>query len=209
MSHDYPRLDIADGEYLLPDGKIAMIVTHLQQFALPERANVPPPDGVTLAPWRDIDLEAYVELFREIGQPWLWFGRLLKTQDELAAVFARPRYAVYRALRDGRAVGLLELDYQADGDVEVAYFGLVPGETGKGLGRWLMDQAQRIAWAEADTRRLWVHTCTADDPAAPAFYQKMGFVAFARGLEIAADPRALGLYPQNAGPANMPLIDHG
>ncbi len=205
MTH-YPALDIPDGEYLLPVGKIAMIVTHLQQFALSDRPPEPAPEGVTLELWPQVDLGEYVELFRQIGQPWLWFGRLLKTSDELAAVFAKPRYAVYRALRHNRAVGLLELDYQAGGDVEVAYFGLVPGETGKGVGRWLMDQAQRIAWAAPDTRRLWVHTCTADDPAAPAFYQKMGFAAFARGLEIADDPRRLGLYPQDAGPANVPVI---
>ncbi len=203
---EYPPLDIADGEYLLPAGKIAMIVTHLQQFALPERARVAAPDGVRLEAWTEVDIAAYQDLFRRIGAPWLWFGRLLKTPDELASLFRKPRYTVYSALRGHKAIGLLELDYQSGGDVEIAYFGLVPGETGKGMGRWLMDQAQRIAWASPDTRRLWVHTCTADDPAAPAFYQKMGLVAFARGLEIADDPRALGLYPQDAGPANLPLI---
>ncbi len=203
----YPLLDVADGEYLLPAGRIAMIVTHLQQFGLPDRSPVAAPDGVTLEPWRDVDTSDYLDLFRRIGTPWLWFGRLLKTPEDLAALFARPRYTVYRAMRDDQAVGLLELDYQQDGDVEIAYFGLVPGETGKGLGRWLMDQAQRIAWAGADTRRLWVHTCTADDPAAPAFYQKMGFVAFARGLEVATDPRLVGLYPPAAGPTNLPVIE--
>ncbi|MEI9904361.1 MAG: GNAT family N-acetyltransferase [Asticcacaulis sp.] len=203
---DYAPLDIADGEYLLPAGKIAMIVTHLQQFALPDRIPMAVPEGVELVAWQDIDIDAYLALFRDIGRPWLWFGRLLKTPDEVAAIFARPRYAVYRAMRGNQPVGLLELDYQSDGDVEIAYFGLVPGETGKGLGRWLMDSAQRIAWGAADTRRLWVHTCTADDPAAPAFYQKMGFRAFARGLEISDDPRALGLYPAEAGPANLPVI---
>lgn len=206
MSHDYPLLDVADGEYLFPAGKIAMIVTHLQQFALPCRDEVPAPDGVTLEAWPDVDIDAYLGLFRRIGAPWLWFGRLLKTPDEVGAIFARPRYAVYRVLRNGRPVGLLELDTQAAGDVEVAYFGLAPGETGRGVGRWLMDQAQRIAWARPETRRLWVHTCTGDDPAAPAFYQKMGFVAYARGLDICDDPRTLGLHEMSAGPANLPLI---
>lgn len=199
-------LDIADGDYLLPPGKIAMVVTHLEQLAPPDRAQVAAPDGVELVVWSDVDIDTYLQLFRAIGTPWLWFGRLLMTPEELAAIFARPRYGVWRAMRNGRAVGLLELDYQDGGNVEVAYFGLVPGETGKGVGRWLTDAAQRIAWSHADTRRVWVHTCTADDPAAPAFYLKMGFTAFARGIEIATDPRLTGVHPPESGPAALPLI---
>ena len=69
-----------------------------------------------------------------------------------------------------------------------------------------MDQGQRLAWARSETRRLWLHTCTADDPAALRFYQRKGFVPYARGLEIVTDPRLRGLHPETAGPTSLPFI---
>ena len=201
-----PVLDVADGDYLLPPGKVAMVVTYLQAFAAPERAEVAAPEGVTLRPWAEVTAEIYVELFRAIGTSWLWYGRLLKSPAELEAILSDPNDEIFVAERDGRIVGLLELVIQADGDVEIGYFGLVPGETGRGMGSWLMDAAQRLAWDKPGTRRLWLHTCTADDPAALRFYQKMGFSPYARGLEIVTDPRLRGLYGPEAGPAALPFI---
>jgi len=203
---DVPVLDVADGDHILPPGKVAMVVTYLQMFALPIRDEMPAPDGVALRRWDDVSREAYLALFREIGTPWLWYGRLQKTVAELDAILADPDNEIFVAERGGRIVGLLELVAQPRGDVEIGYFGLVPGETGRGLGSWLMDRAQRLAWAKAGTRRLWVHTCTADAPAALPFYRKMGFVAYARGLEIATDPRLRGLHGEDAGPAALPFI---
>jgi len=201
-----PVLDVADGDYLLPPGKVAMVVTYLQTFTPPERAEVPVPAGISLRSWTEVTTDSYLGLFREIGAPWLWYGRLQKSPAELAAILGDPNNEIYLAERDGKAVGLLELAIQADGDVEIGYFGFVPGETGRGLGSWLMDAAERLAWAKPETRRLWVHTCTADDPAALRFYQKMGFQPYARGLEIATDPRLRGLHAPNAGPTSLPFI---
>ena len=201
-----PVLDVADGDYRLPPDKVAMVVTYLQQFAMPQRDERPAPEGVTLRRWSEVTRETYLDLFRAIGTPWLWYGRLLKSPAELDAILADPNTLIYVAERDERLIGLLELAVQAQDDVEVGYFGLVPGETGHGVGSWLMDRAQRIAWARSETRRLWLHTCTADDPAAMGFYRKMGFDPYGRGLEIVTDPRLRGLHPQSAGPASLPFI---
>jgi hypothetical protein len=67
-----------------------------------------------------------------------------------------------------------------------------------------MDTALRRAWA-ARPRRLWVHTCTLDHPAALAFYQRSGFVAYRRQVEIDDDPRLDGTLPADAAP-HVPLI---
>jgi len=201
-----PVLDVADGDYLLPAGKVAMVVTYLQAFARPDRPEKAAPDGVALRRWDEVTRDSYLELFRAIGTPWLWYGRLQKTAEQLQAILDDPREEIYIAERNGRMIGLLELALQADGDVEVAYFGLVPDATGRGVGSWLMDRAQRIAWAKPETRRLWLHTCTADDPAALGFYQKMGFTPYGRGLEIVTDPRLRGLHAEDAGPASLPFI---
>jgi len=201
-----PVLDVADGDYLLPPGKVAMVVTYLQQFAMPQRDEPPAPEGVMLRRWSEVTRHTYLDLFRAIGTPWLWYGRLQKSPAELDSILGDPNNEIHVVERDGRAIGLLELVTETAGDVEVGYFGLVPGETGRGVGKWLMDRAQRLAWARAETRRLWLHTCTADDPAAMGFYQKMGFAPYGRGLEIATDPRLRGLHAQSAGPASLPFI---
>jgi GNAT superfamily N-acetyltransferase len=201
-----PVLDLPDGDYLLPPGKIASVVTHLEQREKPPHPPVSAPAGVRLDLWADVTREPYLALFREIGEPWLWFGRLIKTPEALQAIFDNPRHHIYLVLRDGQKIGLLELDHQSDGHVEIAYFGLIPSETGSGLGRWLMIEAQNRAWSAPETRRLWVHTCTADHPAALPFYQRMGFVPFARGLEILDDPRLTGIYANSAGPSALPVI---
>lgn len=203
---DTPVLDVADGDYLLPPGKVAMVVTYLQMFDVPARAERAEPEGVTLRRWTEVTRDSYLDLFKAIGTPWLWYGRLQKTPTELQAILDDPNDEIFVAERDGKIIGLLELAIQSKGDVEIGYFGLVPGETGRGLGSWLMDQAQRIAWAKPETRRLWLHTCTADDPAALGFYQKMDFAPYGRGLEIVTDPRLRGLHTPEAGPPSLPFI---
>lgn len=201
-----PVLDVADGDYLLPPGKVAMVVTYLQTFEPPARAEIRAPEGVSLRRWSEVTRAAYLDLFRAIGTPWLWYGRLQKTPAEVQAILDDPNEEIFVVEREGRIVGLLELAIQPAGDVEIGYFGLVPGETGRGIGSWLMDTAQRIAWAKAETRRLWLHTCTADDPAALGFYQKMGLKPCGRGLEIVTDPRLRGLHAPDAGPSSLPFI---
>jgi GNAT superfamily N-acetyltransferase len=119
---------------------------------------------------------------------------------ELAAILDSQTIEVHvAARRDGVAVGLLELNFAAPGEVEIAYFGLVPGMTGHGHGGWLMAHAMRLGWRDGITR-MWVHTCDLDHPGALSFYQRQGFAAFARGVEIYEDPRAAGLYPADTAP---------
>lgn len=59
-------------------------------------------------------------------------------------------------------------------NVEIAYFGLLPQFIGKGFGGHLLTRAVEQAWAMG-ARRVWVHTCTLDGPAALANYQARGF----------------------------------
>ena len=61
-----------------------------------------------------------------------------------------------------------------DGSVEIAYFGLMPGAIGRGLGKALLGCAVRDAWAMGATR-VWLHTCTLDHPHALPNYLARGF----------------------------------
>ncbi len=73
--------------------------------------------------------------------------------------------------------GYFELRNCEDGSVEIAYFGLLPEFLGRGLGKHLLTCATEQAWADG-ANRVWLHTCTLDDPAALPNYLKRGFRPF-------------------------------
>ncbi len=186
-------------------GELAAIVTSLEMHARPA-AGAPARSALRLERWpAPVDRARYLALFREIGAPWLWRGRLVIDDAALAAILDADTTEVHVATRrDGVAVGLLELDFAVHGAVEIAYFGLVPGMTGHGHGGWLMAHAMRLGW-RSGIERMWVHTCDLDHPGALGFYQKQGFMPFARAVEIYPDPRVAGLHPADVA-GHVPLI---
>jgi GNAT superfamily N-acetyltransferase len=193
-----------NGYHDLPPGKVAAVVTYLEMTERPEMRPVPPGPGLSLRRVENPDLAWYRDLYRRIGMDWLWFSRLVMPDEEVQAIISDPLVEVYALQRDGRDEGLLELDRREPPDIELAFFGLTPGMVGTGAGRWLMSQAIELAWRHAP-RRFWVHTCTLDHPAALPFYVRSGFRAYRRAVEVADDPRLLGLLPESAAPW-LPLI---
>jgi GNAT superfamily N-acetyltransferase len=195
---------LEDGMHGVPSGHTASVVTHLEmktqaapraEAALDlELVRVPDPDPA----W-------YLELFRDIGGPWLWFGRLTVQAAELEEILSDPKVHVYALWAKGEDVGLLELDFRQDGECELAYFGLTSDMVGRGAGRWLMNRAIQLAWAE-NIARFHVHTCTLDHPAALDFYRRSGFAPYKREIEIAPDPRLTGHLPRDSA-AHVPLIE--
>lgn len=194
-----PVLDL-NGYTDIPDTKIAVVVTHLEMTAAPKEPLAASREDVVLQRWEKPDAAAYKALFREIGEDWIWFGRLVKPDDELEALLSEPRRENFRPMRDGRVLGTLEVNFADPENVEIAYFGLVPGAIGGGVGRWLMSQAVEMAWARQETKRVWLHTCTADSPQAIHFYQSCGFKPFKRSIEVSDDPRLRGLYAKDTAP---------
>jgi GNAT superfamily N-acetyltransferase len=189
----------------VPGGQIASIVTSLEMLA-PPPLQPPAKSALKLEHWpAPVDRSRYRNLFRAIGAPWLWRGRLVIDDTSLAEILDAPTTEVRVATRrDGTPVGLLELDFAIPGACEIAYFGLVPGMTGAGHGAWLMAHALRLGWRPGVTR-VWVHTCDLDHPSALGFYQRHGFRPFARAVEMFDDPRLAGLYPAETAP-QVPLL---
>lgn len=190
----------------VPPGHIAAVVTSLQMLAPPEPRPAPPfPAGVGLVPLRQPTPARYRSLFRAVGQDWLWFSRLVMPDAQLSGILHDPRVEIF-ALTDGdRDLGILELDFRAQGQCELAFFGVAPEGIGKGLGRTLMNVALDTAWSRP-IERLWVHTCTLDHPGAVAFYRRSGFEVCGRQVEIAPDPRLTGALPRDSAP-HVPLIE--
>lgn len=197
-------MSIPDGYSDVPAGKIAAVVTHLEMTAVPARRD-DPPGAWTLRKVNAPALDWYRDLYRRVGEEWLWFSRARMNDAELAAAVHAPGIEVYALVVDGRDEGLLELDFRELGQGELVYFGVTASLIGTGAARFLMNRALELAWSR-DLRRVWVHTCTFDHPSAVAFYQRSGFRAFRRQIEIAGDPRLDGTAPRDAA-RHVPIIE--
>ena len=195
---------LPDGYSDVPAGKIATVVTHLE---MTERPALPrdPQGAWSLRRVQAPDLDWYRDLYHHIGEEWLWFSRLQMSDVELAAIVQSPLVEVYAMEHDGRDEGLLELDFRNLGHCELVFFGVTAKLIGSGAGRWLMNRALERAWSRA-VKRVWVHTCTIDHPAALAFYQRSGFRPFRRQIEIVDDPRLDGTMPRSAA-KHIPIIE--
>lgn len=190
----------------ITDGHIAAIVTSLEMTERPPLRPMPAGE-LRLERWEAPALEKYRLLYRRVGEPWLWFSRLVMADDELAAIIHHPDVMIWAVSdRRGIEVGILEIDFREAGQCELAFFGLIPALNGKGHGRWLMAMALQAAWARKGVERLWVHTCTLDAPGALGFYIKSGFRPYQRQLETFPDPRLTGHLPREAAP-QIPIIE--
>ena len=188
----------------LPPGKLANIVTYLEM-----RAPQPVPATPTMSEYSVRKVEApvvdwYRRLYRAIGEPWLWFTRLRVPDDELRAILHHPAVDVFALSYRQADHGLLEFDRRNFPDIEITYFGVTPALTGKGAGSALLAHGLQIEWARSP-QRIWLHTCSADHPAALPFYRKFGFVPYKRAIEIDDDPRVTGELPPSAGP-HIPIM---
>jgi GNAT superfamily N-acetyltransferase len=151
------------------------------------------------------DLDWFRNLYRRVGEEWLWFSRLTMSDAELTAIIHAPDVEVYALADDGRDEGLLELDFREPNQCELVYFGVTPKLIGSGAGRFLMNRALERAWSQT-IARVWLHTCSFDHPNAPAFYQRAGFRPFRRQVEVADDPRLDGTLRRDVA-KHIPIIE--
>jgi GNAT superfamily N-acetyltransferase len=194
---------VPDGYSDIPAGKVAAVVTHLEMTARP--APRPDPSGAwTLRRVETPALDWFRDLYRRVGQEWLWISRIRMPDAELADTIQSPQVEVYALVREGRDEGLVELDFHQPGQCELVFFGVTAKLVGTGAGRWLMNRALEIAWSR-QVDRVWLHTCTFDHPGAIAFYQRSGFRAFRRQVEVRDDPRLDGTAPRDVA-KHVPVI---
>ena len=186
----------------LPPGKIAAVATYLEMWT-PSHAAGEPSGARRFEPLAG-NAFRYRRLFAAVGQPWLWFSRALLSDTQISEIIDDPAVEALALVRDGRDIGIVELDFRRDGECELAFLGLVPDAIGSGLGRELAAEGIRRAFARP-IARLWLHTCTLDHPAALRFYMKAGFTPYRRAVEIADDPRLTGKLPSDAA-GGFPIL---
>ena len=205
LARPRPAPDL-DGVIDLPAGKIAAVATYLDMRApRPVATGLPdaPAGSCRLEPLTG-DVARYRRLYADVGERWLWFSRALLDDRRLRAIIDDPRVDALAVTVDGADIGLVELDFRQPRVCELAFFGLVSRAVGHGLGRHLIREAIRRAFARP-IDRLWLHTCTLDHPSAVRFYMEAGFRPYRRAIEIADDPRLAGQLPRDAGPG-LPIV---
>jgi GNAT superfamily N-acetyltransferase len=187
----------------LGGGELAALVTYLEMREPPSEEV--PSSPLKLRTMERVNLDEYRRLFRLVGAPWLWFSRLTRDDESLARIIHDPQVELLAVVDgSGADVGFLKLDFREPGQCELAFIGLIPQLAGKGHGRWLLAEAVRRAWRDG-VRRVHVHTCTLDHPAALAAYRRAGFIAYKRAIERFPDPRLGGILAKDCAP-QVPLL---
>lgn len=195
----------------LPLGKLRQTITYLEMTA-------PPPSlGVgsmhpRLGASAQLSPEAYRALYRAVGERWLWWERLVLADAELAVILDDPRVEIRLLRVDGETAGYCEIDRRSqdgtsDDSAEIAFLGLKPAFTGRGLGPVLLAGTLCAAWTRVGAnraRRVWLHTCDHDHPRALGLYCSAGFRIVRLETVLIDDPRRRGLLPLSAAP-HVPL----
>jgi GNAT superfamily N-acetyltransferase len=194
-----------DGYSLLDPQKLAALVTYLVHDL--ETIPAPPtwPEGFALERINGATLDRYRALFSAVGAEWLWFSRLRMLDLQLWEILMAPAVEAYALVRDGRDIGLVELDFRDPETPELAFFGVVPEALGLGAGKRLIAEALVRAKA-AGMPHLHVHTCSLDHPRALDFYRRAGFRPIRRAIEVFDDPRLDGTLPRDVA-SWLPLLE--
>jgi len=134
------------------------------------------------------------DLYFAVGEQWQWIDKRPWTDEQWKEYAAAPELRTFAAYYDDELAGYYELRRESEpdppsprlrrdrqGEVEIAYFGLLPDFIGCGLGGALLTSAIEEAWSRRGgiaPIRVWVHTCSRDHPQALANYQARGMVVY-------------------------------
>ena len=127
-------------------------------------------------------------LYNNVGEAWLWYERRAMTNEILSAIINDPAVSIYVLYFDGVPAGYIELDCRGSGEIELAYFGLLPEFIGRGFGPWLLSWALDTAW-NLKPSRIWVNTCDLDHPKALNCYERAGFEVYRKETIRIRDPK--------------------
>jgi ribosomal protein S18 acetylase RimI-like enzyme len=187
-------------------GKLFLQVTYLHMTGPLATAEPPPPEpGARVEHVKRPSVSFYRELYRIVGERWLWSDRLRLSDAELQGIIEDPLVEILVLFVGNQAAGYAELDLRSPGEVEIAYFGLSTPFIGRRLGSYLLRTALARAAASVPGR-IWLHTCSLDHPGALAFYQRLGFVAYRSETGFINDPRVEGLLPRHVAPEH-PIVE--
>lgn len=119
------------------------------------------------------------DLYLRVGEQWAWIDKRSWTDKQWREYATAPELRTFAGYYDNTLTGYYELRRDAQGGIEIAYFGLLPEWIGRGLGGALLTSAIEKAWNMRPVpSRVWVHTCNRDHSQALANYRARGMVVY-------------------------------
>ncbi len=158
------------------EGAVEVTVWDLAMDTPPAGGPGPTPDGLVVLRAEEPAPELSAFFYGLVGREFHWVDRADWPVERWADWVDRPEHHLHTCWWRGAPAGYVEFEEQADGLVEIAYFGLGASARGRGLGRWWLEYALAAAWERPGTRRVWLHTCSLDGPRARPNYLARGFV---------------------------------
>ncbi|MEE8452020.1 MAG: GNAT family N-acetyltransferase [Thermoguttaceae bacterium] len=156
---------------------IPVRTTYLEMVARPTHDTPPPGERIEVIHALRPTIGFYRFLYDAVGRDFQWVDRTMMSDEALGAIVHDDRVEVHVLYAHGTPAGYAELDRREDGQIELAYFGIMPEFRGKGFGRYFLDWAVAKAWSYGP-ERVWVHTCELDHPAALPIYLAAGFTVY-------------------------------
>ncbi|MEL6967399.1 MAG: GNAT family N-acetyltransferase [Pseudomonadota bacterium] len=148
-------------------------------------------------------IQFYRFLYHTVGQDYLWGDRRRMDDATLLSLVQNDSVHVMVLYQNGVPAGFYELVFDYEGATELAYFGLLPGFTGGGLGSYLLTSA--LTHAGRARVPLNVNTCSLDHRSALENYMRRGFYVVREDDELYPDPRLDGTIPAHAA-AHIPSV---
>ena len=161
--------------------------TYLEMLAPPLPEQSMPLDGVNIVRIENPRADWYRNIYQKVGKNYSWYNRLLISEVELQHLISKPGIEIYVLTKEGLECGYAELDCCNPEIIELVYFGVIDEYHGKGLGKFFLNQIIEMFWMRKP-KRLWLHTCALDHPAALVLYQKAGFKVFEVKMDLQLIP---------------------
>ena len=187
-------------------------ITTLEMLSRPVTAPRPFPEGIRLDRATEVSPEYARFLYGLVGGPWHWTDRLGWSREQWRVDLEVPGTEFLILYGNGVPLGYVHLqpiEEHAGTSVEIRYFGLAEQAIGQGLGGRLLEHAILAAWTMPDrhdlwpVRRVWLHTCSLDGPAALSNYQARGLqIIGTEDVDVTVSDRPLGSWVSTGGPAS-------
>ena len=152
-------------------------VFYLEMRSQAQKIVPPPREGLCVIRANKPSVAYYRFLYNGVGQEYHWYTRGKMPDSELASILQNPLNEVHVLHVDGNPAGFAELDRTIRDEIELVQFGLLAEFIGQGLGKYFLQWTIDKAWSY-QPKRLWLHTCTLDHPAALPNYLKAGFTLY-------------------------------
>ena len=113
--------------------------------------------------------------YKQIGKKHQWVDRLIWQDKNWIEYVSNKNLKTFILQKNNDFVGYFELLFNKY-ECEIAYFGILEEFIGNGYGGFLLSEAIRIGFKNAN--RIWVHTCSLDHPNAIENYKSRGMKVF-------------------------------